>query len=127
MPLIRVENYTTKATPDSFEKTANLRGMLSALRQACVDAQVPGIDSLDKVTAVLGGHRTFEEDGTLIIVVEGLFDRPDRTKEVRDHLAVLLAQAAGRFEHLSSKIEVLINRFNPEVDSYFEVLPEDRR
>lgn len=112
MPLIRIENYPPGC---------DLGALATTLRKACVAANVPGIDSVELVTVVAGGRQLITDDSVLVLIVEGLFDRPDRTKDKRDGLAVLLGANAKLCIAGSWKVEVLVKRFNTEEDSYFEI------
>ena len=58
----------------------------------------------------------------LVCMVEGLFEKPERTIEVRQQLAESIKSALYYFaqEYLPScpKIEVLVKRFNQDVDGF---------
>ena len=87
------------------------------LRDAVVAAEVPGVER-SGITVTYGGEQVLKDDRTIILIVEGLFDRPDRTKEVRDRLALKLAEAAKGWVATTWRVEVLVKRFDPEKDSY---------
>lgn len=140
MPLIRVENYPNVwaiylfRNPDYNVETqprvteqalagglANWKRELAyALREAAMAVEVPGINTSDLVTVVFGGEQVIEGDKTLIIFVEGLLDRPNRTKEVRDRLAKTLGEAAKPHRPKSWKVEVFVRRFNTDKDSTWD-------
>ena len=128
MPLIRIENWPETWPTQNVHAVActtyELAKLAKDLQRACIKARVPGIDSEKLVTVTLGGQQILQEDSTMVVIVEGLFDRTDRTKEIRDRLAELLAKVANHYLRDLWKVEVLIYRFNPEVDSYTELLPE---
>ena len=115
MPLIRIENY-----PEIF-RYSNVLDLVTALQSACATSEVPGINSINLVTVVAGGVQLIETDKVLIVLVEGLFDRSERTKEIRDRLAERLALHAKKNLPPDWKVEVLVKRFNPEKDSYVEL------
>ncbi len=129
MPIIRVENYpndwTLNPVPDETEearqgKQRKWKSELAyALRNACVAAEVLGIDKPDDVTVVFGGEQVVESDRKLVIFIEGLFDKPERTKEVRDRLAERLGKATREPLPLGWHAEVLVKRFNTEKDSFW--------
>ena len=116
MPLIRIENY-----PQTTPGYCNVRDLAKALQSACITTEVPGINSAGQVTVVAGGSQLLEDDRTLVVIVEGLFDRPDRTKVIRDRLANRLAKHAKINLPPDWKVEILVKRFNPEKDSYVEI------
>jgi hypothetical protein len=119
MPLIRIENY-----PKNASGYPNVTGLATALRCACVTAEVPFIKAMEDVTVVAGGMQLIDADKTLVVLVEGLFDRPERTKEVRDRLANCLARHAKMNLPAEWTVEVLVKRFNPEKDSFVELGPD---
>ncbi len=117
MPLIRIENYPR----DQQGPYAGLINNIAiALRVAFVIAEVPFIKVQD-VTVVAGGMQLNTADTTLMVVVEGLFDRPERTKNVRDRLATCLARHAKLNLPADWSVKVLVKRFNPEKDSFVEL------
>ena len=77
------------------------------------------MESQDLVTVSFDAGRILA-DSTLVIVVEGLFDRPDRTKEVRDRLARMLGEAARLHVRDDWEVEVLVQRFDHRVDAYWK-------
>lgn len=111
MPIIRVENWL------SIEW--KYRVALEILR-ACMDAKVPGIDHERKVTVVFGGEIILRNNNLVAVIVEGLFTRPDRTKKVRDRLARGIGDAVKATLPSGWRVEVLVQRFNPAVESFYE-------
>lgn len=134
MPLIRIENYPAKAKNVPFIEGMTQtctreewcedwqRLVAKRLRTAAVQANVPGIDE-STVTVTLGGKQILEDDNCLLIIVEGLFDRKDRTKSVRDRFARYLAQSVKDTLKSKWKIEVLVIRFNQKRESFVEIVP----
>ncbi|MDO8599530.1 MAG: hypothetical protein Q7S02_05465 [bacterium] len=133
MPIIRVINWPSRVRPIAEDRRINPDDFFDALerdgaftkalgeklRRACIDAHVPGVESQDLVTVSFdSGYGV--GDPTLVIVVEGLFDRPDRTKEVRDRLAWMLGEAAKPYIHGHWTVETLVQRFDPTVDAYWK-------
>ncbi|MFH2062688.1 MAG: hypothetical protein ABIJ46_00860 [bacterium] len=125
MPLIEFVNWSTRPS----ELQENLRELsdpistlAKSLRDAAVSADVPGLTK-DTVTVTIGGRRVLSGDRTLIIKVSMLFDRPDRTKEVRDRLAQKLGEAAMKWVAPTWRVEVMIERFDPAVNSFFTTGP----
>lgn len=96
---------------DNFFKTS----FGKRLREAVVGACVHGIDSIDLVTVSFDGGASQQDDKTVVILVELLFDRPERTKEMRDRLAETLRCVA--IGYCGNKIEVAVIPFNLEVCS----------
>ncbi len=72
-------------------------------------SKVPGITTLDMVTVSIASLAVNKEDTTHIIKVEGMFDTPDRTREVRQRLAEALVIEATTMFGQYCKIEVIID------------------
>lgn len=125
MPIIHICNWphaSIEASTREHRESLWQIAVALALRDACVAAQVPGITGVDLVTVVFDGPSILPDDRLLVISVEGLFERPDRTPEVRQRLAHHLGGAALR--HLTRegetwRVEVLIHRFHPDVDGFW--------
>ena len=63
----------------------------------------------------------------VIIEVTGLFDKPERTREVRQHLAERLGQAVSWHVQKAIKVECLIYPpFNPK-DGFWTGAPEKKK
>lgn len=97
--------------------------MSDALRKAALEALVPGLNEMQMVTVSFdAGHahsaQPLNDDTTCCLVVSALFDIPERTKEHRDRLANSLKDAAKRLLPSEWKVEVVITRFNPEIESF---------
>jgi len=125
MPIITVKNWPCTTNKLAHMETrflgfmiarhndvAYMRALSTTLRNAAVSANVPGIDSVGKVTVSFDQGRLTEEDDTIVIEVTGLFKRTDRTKKIRDHLAECLKAA------INGKVEVFISNFDPRIDSF---------
>ncbi len=63
----------------------------------------------------------------LICIVQGLFERPERTNEVRWRMAAVIRECLYLFVHDHSfgtplencrKVEVIVNRFHQDVDGF---------
>lgn len=138
MPIINVKNWPSKVAAMEWtgehktlsdsersrlfimmvvEDNAWKRNFAEALRKAVLAEDIPGIDDPRLVTVSFDDGRAFAEDMLLVIEVTGLFVRPDRTKDVRDHIAWALKEC-GKAHNGTMGCEVLIHRFDPEVDSY---------
>ena len=130
MPIIVVRNWPSKVAKVEARLAAALvddliihvmddnsykRKIAEGLRKAVMAAEVPGIDFVELVTVSFDQGRVLEDDQLLVVEVVGLFDRPDRTKEVRDRLGNKIKAFINK---LGPVAEVLVHRFNPEVDSY---------
>ncbi len=135
MPLVRIENYrfvlpsfghmflpsgALPAPESRFDQRREVMEQFAGMiRKAVVDAEVPGIDSEQLVTVVYGGKMVLSDNKTLMVMIEGLFDRADRTKEIRDHLAQCVGQAVKALLDDDWRVEVLVERFNTVTDSYW--------
>jgi len=119
-PLQNFENFRSKL----YEDTSLKRAMTSALRLAVVQAQVPGIEQVDKVTisfdsgAVEPPAHEGKPDKTLCIIVEGLFKQDDRDRECLKRLAESLGDAALEFLLSDWTVEVFVKKFDPEKDVF---------
>jgi len=116
--LIRIENYPTKNLSEEVRNSLESWNTLPhILREAVVDAAVPGIKESD-ITVTCGSGHELEENKTLILIIEGLVDRPEHTKDIRDRLALKLAEATKNWLNPSWTVKVMIYLFNPKLDSY---------
>ncbi|MBI4713878.1 hypothetical protein HY771_01705 [Candidatus Uhrbacteria bacterium] len=143
MPIVRVLNWPCRVNVlgkesvpfDRCLKEAIVadnmfrRRMGDDLRRAVVRSNISGITSADLVTVSFDSGHVFpdpthnleplNDDKTLVIVVEGLFERKDRTKSDRDRLAkMLMHEAVSQLNDPNWKVEVLVMRFNVGTDSY---------
>lgn len=114
MPLITVWNWRP------CERSPELA---TALHAACWNLNKLGLTDVSDVSVCFGGD---EIHGfifsPLIIVVELLFDKPERTPEVRQKLAEELGKRAKewlRSNYTSRPVEVAVKRFNPERDAFW--------
>ena len=124
MPLIRMANIPlAEGGPNT--QTVVVQSVAQALIDGCLAANVPFITKRRHVTVVNGGIQIFDEDKTLVVFVEGLFERPERTNKMRVHLAKKLAECAMKTLPNGWKVEVLIGRFNPNTDTFYE-LPQPK-
>ena len=118
MPLIVVYNAQEKID-------ANHVGLRNTLRKACVSVKELGLKGRDDITIVFSGVQPefCSEGGPLIIVVEILFDKLERTLGVRRKLAKALFEAARNFYYIHKlplrPVEVAVKRFNPEKDAFW--------
>lgn len=119
MPVIHIDNF-----PPSMWENGDVKRLAIALRQACLEARIPGIERLEQITPVAGGVRLIDGGG-LIIVVEELFRRPERTLEVRRHLAEALADATRKIRP-HTEVVVRITPWNVAEDPYL-VVTDNRR
>ena len=125
MPFIEVRNWPKRPpTPaDAMGiKSANFIAWWQtelgcALRRASAMADLPGVTE-DSTTVTFGGPCVVPKDKVLGVIVTGLFDRPDRTKEMRDRLADYLADTALQYLSLDWRVEVLVHPFDTEHGPY---------
>lgn len=115
MPIIRIDN-----APKSWTKM-KLVELATALRQACFDANMPGIERVEQITVMAGSTRLLTDDH-IVIVVEELFRRENRPLKVRQKLARALMVASMKLCHGSS-VTVRIIPWNLEEDPYLVAKP----
>ncbi len=113
MPIIRVENWLS----DGWKHQ-----VAPKILAACLAAEVPGIDrDATKITVVFGGEMILRNHRKVAVIVEGLFRRTDRSKRVRDRLARSIGDAVKATLPRGFVVEVLVTRFDPKTDSFYEV------
>ena len=114
MPLITVWNY-----PSTWEKSP----FIQCLKKSAIDIKELNLTTEDVSVAFAGEQSMDHLDKCLIIMVELLFDKPERTIEVRRQLAGSLGKAAKIYLEtrvfLGWKVEVAVKRFNPDKDAFW--------
>lgn len=117
MPLITVWNN------DPYNHTcASLR---DRLQEACLEVKALGLTTKADITVCFVQNRYNSSDGgPVIVIVELLFDKPERTLEVRRHLALVLGECIKayykEFSYCSDReVEVAVKRFSPEHDAFW--------
>lgn len=134
MPVIRIENHRINPYMPDVIWRAEMRGELAV---ACLEAKVAGITERQHLTIVFG--QEYEEgdevsvmdDGTTeiacnnpkmaVIVVEGLFERPDRTVEDRRRLATTLGLALHRLLPVEWGVEVIIRSYAAQSEGFVSI------
>lgn len=111
MPIVRFVNH-----PEYTD--TKLRALAVAAQQAFIKAKVPGITQTERIHVVSNGAQLLAGDRTLVVIVEGLFDTPERTDAIRNDLASRIAKACKGNLPPDWQVEVLVYRFNPQVDAY---------
>jgi len=107
---------TVKGMPSDVK----MGGLLCSLQSSagCI-LRIPGNDVSVFFPADLVQEGLGEE---LVCVVDGLFEKPERTPELREIMASAIKSTLVAFatEHLSQccKVEVIVNRFNQDVDGF---------
>lgn len=93
--------------------------MIKDLRDACLNVKELGLTDRKDVTIYPVASDSISTDsGPIIIIVELLFDRPERTHEIRQKLAEALGQAA-KISSPNRSVEVAVKRFNTEKDAFW--------
>ncbi len=110
---------TVKGLPDAVEndKLNDLAYELSLLVGSCLNLDPEEVSVFfpsDLLQRGLG-----EE---LICFIDGLFEKPDRTTEVRQSLAKTILKALYDFSYkflpVCNKVEVIVRRFNQNTDGF---------
>ncbi|MBI5071444.1 hypothetical protein HZB93_00920 [Candidatus Falkowbacteria bacterium] len=97
------------------------------LRDACLSIKELKLSASDIVIEIwdvsVNAFVEGEEHAPVVIVVELLFDNPERTIEVRRKLAEALGKAAKGYYTMidgsSWPVEVAVKRFSPEKDAFW--------
>lgn len=84
---------------------------INALEQRVYGIKELDLKKDDDVSIVFLG----EPSDDIIIFVEGLFDKPERTEEVRNRLADRIAQCAKSYVKESHRVECFIHPFDPRL------------
>ncbi len=116
MPLIHVWNY--KPNEDVIFQ-AGIPRLYHDLGRACMSVPELGIKDATDVLIANNGMTICAEPGAktavaLLIIVDLLYDRPDRTIEVKRRLAEAIGLAAKEAAGGQRPVEVFIRTFNPE-------------
>lgn len=118
MPLIEVWNSVrVRADMESLQRSM----LKSEFRKACLGIHELGLTNPEQVTVRFPDLADEPEpEHAIMVVVELLFDKPERTLEVRQKLAAALGTAVcGSFIGKGRKVEVAVKRFNPDRDAFF--------
>jgi hypothetical protein len=133
MPVVRVLNWPSKvsligsddlSSPDHntliemmcCDRTFK-RQMTDKLRQIVLEANIRGIERLEQTTVSFDEGAIHKESRQIVILVEGFFDRQDRTHEDRVRLATLLKKCVLRFCK-DYAVEVFVLRFDNVNEAY---------
>lgn len=106
MPLITVSNW---------RQHERCRSLHDAIRYAVLSITELGLSDPNQVTVVFGGEDRFGDpgdDNKLFIAVEYLFDRQERTFDVRRRLAEAVGIAAKALIG-TRRVEVAVRVFHP--------------
>ncbi len=119
-----------RGVPDDKIGAAN--SLPVAIQEAVASQKELGI-TLNQVSVFIPSDVVQQGLGEeLICIVEGLFAKPERTKEVLDQLALKIRETLETFAgaHLPRCVsfEVFVKRFNPEEDGFssMNILPAPR-
>ena len=122
MPLITIWNWNEEWFNFPQDGVYRKMNLAKILRQAVVEAGIPGIDGVELVSVCFAGPQVLSDDRTLAIIVELLNDLPERTDNIRQRLAEKLWKAA--MDHLEGtacrewNVEVAVKRFDPVKDGF---------
>lgn len=84
---------------------------INALGQRVCGVKELDLKNDDDVSIIFLG----EASNDVIIFVEGLFDTPERTEEVRNRLADRIAQCAKSYVQEAHRVECFIHPFDPRL------------
>lgn len=127
MPLIVIHGLAKRQ--DDIDRV-DYQGLITKLVQAVVGIQELALTE-DDVSTSIPWDACEWDNPDVIAVIEGLYDRPERTPQVRRNLAravgtALISWLKAENENLESgisdtttKVEVIIHRFDPAEDGFF--------
>ena len=120
MPLITVSNWR------GHERC---RALHDAIRVAVLGITELGLTDPNQVTVVFGGEDRFGDPGDenkLFIAVEYLFDREERTFDVRQELASAIGLAAKTVAG-TRKVEVVVRTIHPGAHAVDDAIAHPNR
>lgn len=122
MPLIKVDNFPNNK--DGTPRKELQRAICLGLRGLVGSANITGIDTVTKVTVVVGSVRQVAEDTTLVISVHHFLKDFGRTDRDRTLLANTLGRGARTIlGDAVGQIEVAVPWFEPS-ETYTTFHPE---
>lgn len=139
MPVIRVLNWPSQvakigsddlSSPDHMTFIELLSGdrsfkrqLTDLLRQTVLETRIHGITRSDQTTVSFDEGSISKESRQVVIIVEGFFDRQDRTHDDRMRLARHIEQCVARFCRGFS-VEVFVYRFDNVNEAYLPPVHE---
>lgn len=109
MPLIIVYNLW------KFDSTIDIE---HALKKAVADIPELNVDQA-QVSVFFPRELDVPPGAGTTIIVELLFDKPERTPQVRQRLARNLGRAFKSAVERGRRVKVAVKRFNPEKDGFY--------
>jgi len=114
MPVIKVQCLPADQTEE------NLRRLHEEIVDGVVSVRELGLRDQNDMTCLFPPDLMKYGLGEEIIVeVTGLYEKPERTLEVRNKLAQRIGEAVKAF-YPQAKVEVFIHPFNPEVGGFWK-------
>lgn len=114
MPMLVVHGVPSTVSQEELEV------FVFSLQRSVSNIKALGVDSSEVSVFLPSDLVQLGLGEELICVVEGLFQKPERTTQVRQLLAVSIRDCLAEFarNHMLNcrKVEALINRFDQEVD-----------
>jgi len=112
MPLVRVSGNQLVGSDD---KPVHLGMLRYEIKKTIKSMPELGITDDGGITChFLGNMLEGDSDGTIIVEVVGLFDKPERTPQVRQALADALVQVVKARVREARLIQCFVSSFNPE-------------
>jgi hypothetical protein len=99
----------------------NIEKIETAILQGITEIQELELDSKGVSFSFVHDPTLISEAAPIIVFVEGLFEKPNRTIEVRQRLANVIRDAIVsivREWRTVTKVEVFVKRFNPDKDGF---------
>ena len=114
MPVLTVKGMPGDIDPKHLESLAARLGLLTGTLLGLPINKVSIFFPVDLLQTGLGAE--------LICIVDGLFDKPERTREVRQRMAgdinAGLKYFAVHYLPQCGKVEVIVNRWNQDTDGF---------
>lgn len=117
MPVVFVYGVSDKVGEEKIVRVYNglCAAILSIVELGLQRDQITFFFPPDRMKTGLGGE--------IIIFIEGLFEKPERTKEVKVRLARIVVSRAQDLFPEASLIECFVETFDPQKGFWSSVLP----
>jgi len=119
MPVVIIHGVSHVGGPTLTHLTPAVQDCVAAIKELCLEPK--------QVSVLMPESACPWERGSVIVFVEGLFEKPERTNEARKRLADALAHTIKEWAKAEEDedgvkdiqfVEVFVKRFNPDRDGF---------